>query len=266
MRKAVGIIITISMIMSCCMVAWAADITGNGGEASKDVYGSYKLSGTVDSDGDGMPDTDTKKDTDSDGEDDSYVGDGNSDGILDGDGVADTVPDYAVDGDNDGDGDVDDDDVDKAKEYEDSDEYDDPSAVAPGAATFSVDIAWGNLQYDYVVTGSTWDSNSHTYTGGTKEWKVRGTEDVANAITITNHSNVAIRARYKFDSALKNEDNSPKLTGTFAPSLLKVESAVGKVTADSDVTALSLTGDPGTELQDNTKLGTVTIKIDYTIL
>lgn len=259
MKKAVGVIITISMVMCSCMVAWGAPtgkIQTNGGTDAKDVYGSYKLSGTVDTNGDGIPDTDTKNNSDG-----SYTPDGDSNDKPDGDGIADTVPDFK-DGDNNPYNNTPTDN----NNYVNSDNYDDPDAVAPEGATFSVDISWGSLQYDYVVTGSTWDPTTHTYTGGTQGWKVKGTDNDADNITVTNHSNVSIRARYKFESALKNADNSPKLTGTFTDPSLKIEHAVGRTTAASDVTGLKLTGDPGTELNDNTKLGTVTIKIDYTIL
>ena len=290
MKKAVGIIITISMVMCSCMVAFGATTnsvyktdTDTGTTAfsntdegdSKEVYGSYKLGGTIDKDGDGVPDTDTKTDNDSDGVDDAYTSDGSDDdSIPDGDGVADSFPDYDEDGDNDGDGDVDEEDISAGKDLANSDDFDDPDAISPEGATYSVDVVWGDMKYDFNVTGATWDSTQHKYVGGTQAWEGRYDGDKtadpndldSEEIRVTNHSNVAIRVRYKFTNKLKDaEGNEVNLTPTFTQPSMKLQHSVGK-TPSTDVAVLSLEGDPGTANLKDTNLGSVTIKIDYTIV
>lgn len=270
MKKAVGIIITISMIMCSCMVAWAANpIKSNGGTDAHNVAGSYSVTDIADKDGDGVPDTDTK---DTSG---NFTPDGDSNGIPDGDGTPDAKPDYDINNDNkpdkvptagdnidwDGDGDVDADD--QNANPSDSPNIDAPDAISPTGATYSVTITWGNLLYDYKVTGSTWDPSSHTYKNGTVNWVGRNGA-ASTDIVVANNSNVDVRVRYKFTPDAKFS----ALNGSFSPNMMKIENALGKPagTAANATTSLSLAGDPGTNLDTDAKLGEVTIKIDYTII
>lgn len=270
MKKVVGIIITVSMIIGSTTMAWA-DIANNGGTETKDVKGSYAVSNIKDVNGDGVPDTDTK-----DNNTGEFTADGaDPDNIPDGDNIADTKPDYDVNNDNipdkvpaqdntidwDGDGDVDEDD--KNFDPEDSPNIDAPDAISPEGALYSVTITWGNLLYDYSVSGATWDPETHTYINGSTDW-VGKDGDASKTITVANNSNVDVRVRYKFERDAK----FPNLKGTFAPNVLKLQNALGKPqgTSDSKTTMLDIDGDPGSVSLDDAQLGTVTIKIDYTII
>lgn len=273
MRKVIGIVITISMIICSCMVALADTTssqykTDENGNASftgvqgneKEVKGSYKLSGDNDKNEDGVPDTDTKKDTNGDTIDDAWGGDGQPDNF----------PDYTVNGDNNGDGAVDGDDITAGKDLSESDDIDSKDAIAPEGAVFSVDVSWGNMKFDYDLTDATWDGSSHSYVGGTNQWV--GRHDAVDAndlnseqIKVTNNSNVAVRVRYKFYSTLKNASGADvNLNGTFVEPMMKLQHSVGRL-PETQTAALTITGDPGTAALSDTPLGSVTIKIDYTI-
>ena len=299
MKKAVGIIITVSMIMGSTMMAWADTTTSKyetdeatGGTAfstqpgvnegeSKEVYGKYNVTDIKDVNGDGVPDTDTKdnKGTE-DAADDEYGSDSNGDGKPDGDGTPDKIPDYANNGDNNNDGTVNNADIADGKNKSESSDFDDGGdAIAPEGAVFSVDVVWGNMKYDYNVSGAEWDPDTHTYTNpDSAKWE--GRDDAVDAndlnseqIKVTNNSNVAIRVRYNFESKLKDANNQDiNLVGTFkttdlqtAKPMMKLQHSVGRLPA-SDIAALDITGNPGTAALDNANLGTVTIKIDYTII
>lgn len=61
---------------------------------------------------------------------------------------------------------------------------------------YSVDIAWGAMEFTYTSTGTkTWDPTTHEYkvTEGTEEWTAKG-----NTVTVTNHSNAAVKVDIAF--------------------------------------------------------------------
>lgn len=130
--------------------------------------------------------------------------------------------------------------------------------------TVSVDIEWGKMEFTYSVGGTKeWNADSHTYTvkNGTSAWTESG-----NTITLTNHSNVDVKATFTYT------DNANKLTGSFTYNNNKTADTNGAIaltkaiennTVDVDnVTAtLKLSGTPDSTLTDFTKVGKVTVKI-----
>ena len=129
-----------------------------------------------------------------------------------------------------------------------------------GAATpdvISVDIAWGEMQFTYSVGGThTWDPVNHEYKDNTSaSWTASG-----NTVTVTNHSNVAIKAELGFaaDAAYSG------ITGSFGEdATLLLATAVGtaKNAAPSDAADLTLSGVLASSVTTSTKVGTITVKI-----
>ena len=68
--------------------------------------------------------------------------------------------------------------------------------------TYNVEIAWGDLQYDYVEK---WDSTNYK---STHEWERHTKDSASDKITITNKSNVAIQAAFKFTPTTGEKDYS----------------------------------------------------------
>lgn len=132
-----------------------------------------------------------------------------------------------------------------------------------GASTvLSVDIAWGGMNFEYKVESGVWDPTDHDYkntSGGA--W----TTDKAT-ITVTNHSNSAIRAGFKFISAVAG------LSATFTSSTFVVPSAdsdeyrttdaqTGDLKAPFGSTQLGIDGSSTPIVGNVATLGTVTVRI-----
>ena len=67
-------------------------------------------------------------------------------------------------------------------------------------ASIKVDLAWGDMEFTYSKGLGTWDTESHTYSGGTTgAWTA-----YENTITITNHSNVAIKVDTSYAGVTEN--------------------------------------------------------------
>lgn len=121
----------------------------------------------------------------------------------------------------------------------------------------SVDIAWGEMQFTYSVGGThTWDPVNHEYKDNTSaSWTASG-----NTVTVTNHSNVAIKAELSFAA----ESAYSGITGSFGEdATLLLATAVGtnKDAAPSDTANLTLSGTLASNVTTSTKVGTITVKI-----
>ena len=134
-------------------------------------------------------------------------------------------------------------------------EIDISAAFQPGAASdeiISVDIAWGAMSFTYHgAAEGQWNPNTHAYDGGeTAHWDAEG-----NTITVTNHSNAAVKATFTYTASVTS------VTGSFDHATLELPTAVNtsKDAAPSGVTTLELAGTL-TEAQAG-KVGTVTIAI-----
>ena len=123
----------------------------------------------------------------------------------------------------------------------------------PGAASdevISVDIAWGEMEFTYHgAAEGQWNPSTHDWDGGAEaRWEATG-----NTISVTNHSNAAIKATFAYNAAVTT------VTGSFSHNTLELPTAVGttKDAAPSSVTTLTLGG----TLAESGKVGTVTVTI-----
>lgn len=130
--------------------------------------------------------------------------------------------------------------------------------VAGGSATvYSVDIAWGSMEFTYTdASEGVWDPQTHTYSGATEAaWTCA---DGANSITVTNHSNAGVTAALSFEHA----DGYNGISGTFTANTLVLETAVGteRDAAPSKSAELKLSGALTSGTEDAT-IGTVTVTL-----
>ena len=126
------------------------------------------------------------------------------------------------------------------------------------AKVYSVDITWGSMEFTYTgASGGTWNPATHEYGGGGRgNWSCMGD---ANKITVTNHSNAAVKAQFSYAS----ESTYNGINGTFSNDTLDLNTAVGTEVsnAPSGSVTLSLTGDLPSNTSANTKIGTVTVTL-----
>lgn len=131
----------------------------------------------------------------------------------------------------------------------------------------SVDISWEAMNFTYTAdTKGTWNPSTHTYINATNaSWSADG-----NKITVTNHSNVDVKAGFAFtkDTSITNE-----LTGTFAGTSTVGQTAIaddGSVTLkagvenqpdDADKVVATLTLKGSLPKDTNKEIGTVTVSI-----
>lgn len=121
----------------------------------------------------------------------------------------------------------------------------------------SVDIAWGEMQFTYHVSGThQWNPIEHKYEEQTTaSWTSSG-----NTVTVTNHSNVAVKAELSFTA----ESAYSGIAGSFGEdATLLLATAVGtdKNAAPVDTADLTLSGVLASDVTAVTKVGTITVKI-----
>lgn len=128
------------------------------------------------------------------------------------------------------------------------------------ATVYSVDVAWGSLEYTY-SSGTTRSWNPETLkfeeTEGTPEWSC-ATE--ADTITVTNHSNAGIKASFTYE-----ETNSSGISGSFSQAAVVLGAAqedTARDAAPSGQTTLSLNGDLTDTTAVKKEIGQVTVEID----
>lgn len=124
------------------------------------------------------------------------------------------------------------------------------------ANVYSVDVAWGNMQFTYTESGAKiWNPQSHTYTDNTTAGWTSG----SNTVTVTNHSNTSVTASFAF-AAL---DAYTTVTGSFdiASKTLNAGIVGGYASADKVVATLSLGGTLDKTVTNFTKVGTITVTI-----
>ena len=129
-------------------------------------------------------------------------------------------------------------------------------AGATAGDVISVDIAWGAMAFEYTDGAEgAWDPATHTQgTKGAGSWSAGG-----NEITLTNHSNVGVKAAFAYTKAVET------VTGTFSGGgSLSLATAVGTTrdAAPSGSVALTLGGTLTAETAG--KVGTVTVTIEKT--
>ena len=125
------------------------------------------------------------------------------------------------------------------------------------ATKISVDVTWQAMEFTYTVSGTkTWDAAKHDYTVSTSDaWSASG-----NEISVTNHSNAAVKAEFAFDAL--PEYNT--VNGTFSEFELSLPTAEGRAVNAAELTgktALTLSGELHRDTTAMTKVGTVTVTI-----
>lgn len=123
-------------------------------------------------------------------------------------------------------------------------------AAAP--ATYAVDVAWESLEFTYVQSAQEWDATNHVEVdAGESKWT-----DADATITITNHSNRAVKATVAYEAGTASGTASFALTGGEEATLA---AAAGAAVATKTAT-LTASGIPAENAQ-NVVVGTVTVTI-----
>ena len=131
----------------------------------------------------------------------------------------------------------------------------------PGAAAdeiISVDIAWDAMDFTYTgASQGTWNPVTHTYEGATEG----GWSNNTPAITVTNHSNVAVNATLGFTANVTGVVGTfTEASGTENDNVLELATAEGTEVANAP-TATANFGISGAAIDANKALGTITVTI-----
>lgn len=127
-------------------------------------------------------------------------------------------------------------------------------AGGASATVYSVDIAWDEMSFTYTAAGEgTWNPENHSYTGGSEaSWSS------SKNITVTNHSNAAVKATAKFEA----DSGYESTTMTFGNNEATVATAVGtEVASAPSATITVIPGGTLAESADGGKIGTITVTI-----
>ena len=128
-------------------------------------------------------------------------------------------------------------------------------AGSSGAVVYSVDIAWTDMSFTYTGAGEgTWDPETHQYSGSSEgAWTASD-----DSITVTNHSNAAVKATAKFEA----DSGYESTTMTFGNNGATVATAVGTDVASAPSATITVTpGGTLAESADGGKIGTITVSI-----
>lgn len=121
---------------------------------------------------------------------------------------------------------------------------------------YSVDIAWGAMQFVYSASGTrVWNPSTHQYTGNT----TIGWSAVGNTVTVTNHSNKDVNVTFAYTKA----SGFDGVSGTFSVNSDTLDAgALGNVEgADSVSTKLTLSGTLASNVTSFTKVGSITVSL-----
>ena len=133
----------------------------------------------------------------------------------------------------------------------------------PGTADeiISVDVAWEAMDFTYTgASQGTWNPVTHAYEGAIDG----GWSDNTPAITVTNHSNVAVNATLSFTANVTGVVGTfTEVSGTENDNILELATAEGTVVADAP-TASANFGISGAAIDADKALGTITVTIAKT--
>ena len=127
-----------------------------------------------------------------------------------------------------------------------------------GSSVISVDIEWDAMDFTYTgASQGTWNPATHAYEGATEgSWS-----DNTPAITVTNHSNVAINATLDFTPAVDGVVGTfTEASGTENDNILNLATAEGTEVANAP-TATANFGISGAAIDADKTLGTITVSI-----
>ena len=130
----------------------------------------------------------------------------------------------------------------------------------PGTADeiISVDVAWEAMDFTYTgASQGTWNPVTHAYEGAIEG----GWSDNTPAITVTNHSNVAVSATLDFTASVDGVVGTfTEASGTENDKVLELATAVG-TEVENAPTATANFGISGAAIDANKALGTITVTI-----
>lgn len=130
----------------------------------------------------------------------------------------------------------------------------------PGTADeiISVDVAWEAMDFTYTgASQGTWNPVTHAYEGAIDG----GWSDNTPAITVTNHSNVAVNATLGFTANVTGVVGTfTEVSGTENDNILELATAEGTAVADAP-TASANFGISGAAIDADKTLGTITVTI-----
>ena len=134
-------------------------------------------------------------------------------------------------------------------------------SFVPGTAAdeiISVDVAWEAMDFTYTgASQGTWNPANHTYEGATEG----GWSNNTPAITVTNHSNVAVNATLGFTANVTGVVGTfTEASGTENDNVLELATAEGTAVADAP-TASANFGISGAAIDADKALGTITVTI-----
>ena len=103
-----------------------------------------------------------------------------------------------------------------------------------GDVVYSVDIAWTDMSFIYTGAGEgTWDPETHQYSGSSEGgWTASN-----DSITVTNHSNAAVKATASYQA----ETGYESTTMTFGNNGATVATAVGTEVASAPSATITVT-------------------------
>lgn len=134
-------------------------------------------------------------------------------------------------------------------------------SFVPGTAAdeiISVDVAWEAMDFTYTgASQGTWNPVNHAYEGAIEG----GWSDNTPAITVTNHSNVAVNATLGFTASVDGVVGTfTEASGTANDSVLELATAEGTEVANAP-TATANFGISGAAIDADSRLGTITVSI-----
>jgi hypothetical protein len=124
--------------------------------------------------------------------------------------------------------------------------------------TYSVDISWGSMEFEYHAADKVWNPSTHTFvTEGSAYWTCATN---ANAITVTNHSSKAITASFAYTPSASYSG----ITVTFDKTTLNLAGATegsAQNAAPTDTAKITLSGTLSSSVTQNVKFGSVTVTV-----
>ena len=147
-------------------------------------------------------------------------------------------------------------------------EKDVTATYTPGAepVTYSVDVIWGDLQFEYKAPDKVWNPASHVYYKDPEnmgEW----TEEGDNTIKVENHSSVPVEVSFAFDYAEGGYGTSD-FTHSFVGEeevgevdSIELSAAAPETTPDVEVELTLSAVSVIEEFEDPETIGTVTVTI-----
>lgn len=127
------------------------------------------------------------------------------------------------------------------------------------ATVYHVDITWGSMEFTYNAgSQGSWNPATHKYDDVVEpSWSCDGN---ANVITVTNHSNAAVKATCSYTAA----EGFTGITGSFTENgVISLATAVGTEVKNAPTGSVNLTldGALAANTAEKTTIGTVTVTL-----